>query len=107
MTTISDSNTHVLCVDDSTSDDLDDILKSLFDDESFNKEHNLCSINSINWTRIMIQMVHYFWSYFRARDFLLKNVNNSVEFWPEINFSVPTGFVYGSDIINCILRCIW
>ena len=57
MISVIEDNVHVFCVENSTSDDLDEVVKSLFDDQQFNKEHNLCSINSINWTRIMIQMV--------------------------------------------------
>ena len=105
MTTIQGNNIHVLCVEDSTSDDLDDILKLLFDDVDFNKQHNLCSINSINWARIMIQMVHYFWSYFRVRDSLIKNKNieNVVDFWPEFNFSVPTG-AFGNSFAGILTK---
>ena len=51
---------------DGTSDDLDLPIKACFLDNEFVKAHNLTSINSINWARIMIQIVHYFYSYFQV-----------------------------------------
>ena len=41
---------------DGSSDDLDEPIKELFQDREFVKEHNLCSINSINWARILVQV---------------------------------------------------
>ena len=45
---------HILV--DGSSDDLDEPIKELFQDREFVKEHNLCSINSINWARILVQV---------------------------------------------------
>ncbi|XP_062602967.1 threonine synthase-like 2 [Saccostrea cucullata] len=62
MTTVLDDNVHVYRVD-GTSDDLDIPIKLCFQDHAFTKQHNLSSINSINWARIMVQTVHYIYAY--------------------------------------------
>lgn len=95
MTTVDEKNIHVIGVDNVTSDDLDDIIKSLFQDESFRTQYNLCSINSINWARISIQMVHYFYSYFRALE-----LTNSPDL-SNIIFSVPSG-AFGNGLAGII-----
>ena len=51
---------------DGTSDDLDEPIKSVFMDPGVCKKYNLCSINSINWCRIMVQIAHYFYAYFQV-----------------------------------------
>ncbi len=51
---------------DGTSDDLDEPIKAVFMDQAVCQKHNLCSINSINWCRIMVQIAHYFYAYFQV-----------------------------------------
>merc|ERR1712241_174559 len=80
MTTVHDKNIHNFVVD-GTSDDLDIPIKKVFADPDFVAKHNLCSINSINWARIMVQTAHYIYCYFRCR----KSVDCPV------NVIVPTG----------------
>ena len=46
----------LLFIVDGTSDDLDIPIKEVFLDAAYVKKHNLCSINSINWARIMVQV---------------------------------------------------
>ena len=41
---------------DGSSDDLDEPIKEIFLDRKFVDEHHLCSINSINWARILVQV---------------------------------------------------
>ena len=41
---------------DGSSDDLDEPIKEIFQDREFVEEHHLCSINSINWARILVQV---------------------------------------------------
>ncbi len=43
-----------------TFDDCQSIVKALFADEAFRRAHNLSAVNSINWARIMAQVVYYF-----------------------------------------------
>lgn len=65
MVTIIKDNVDIFRVE-GTSDDLDEPIKSVFQDEKYTKENNLCSINSINWARIMIQITHFFYAYFNG-----------------------------------------
>eukprot|EP01080_Neovahlkampfia_damariscottae_P002375 gene2375-2840_t len=58
-------NVHVFQVDGS-SDDLDVPIKEIFKDKNLVDKYNVCSINSINWARIMIQTVHHFYGYFQS-----------------------------------------
>jgi len=80
MTTILDENVHVVR-GDGTSDDLDVPIKGCFTDRVYAETNNLCSINSINWSRIMAQLVHFFYAYFRV----CKEVRETVK------FVIPTG----------------
>ena len=45
---------------DGTSDDLDIPIKKVFADVAYVEKHNLCSINSINWARILVQVRYEF-----------------------------------------------
>ncbi|XP_061445743.1 threonine synthase-like 2 isoform X5 [Rhineura floridana] len=48
------------------SDEIDEPIKELFADDDFSRRHNLMSLNSINWSRILVQIAHYFYAYFRC-----------------------------------------
>merc|ERR1719367_1841618 len=80
MTTVLDDNVHNFGVDGS-SDDLDVPIKAVFADLEYVAKHNLCSINSINWARILVQISHYFYCYFQ----LTNRIGETVE------IVVPTG----------------
>ena len=67
MTSVLDDNIHVFNVA-GTGDDIDIFIKPCFLDTEFAAKHNLCSINSINWARIMVQTVHYFYAYLQLCD---------------------------------------
>jgi hypothetical protein len=58
---------------DGSSDDLDLPIKQCFQDNVFCKRHNLSSINSINWARIMVQTVHYTYAYLQVHCILTIN----------------------------------
>ena len=83
MTTLNAHNVHPVGVENCADggDDLDAIVAKLFADKALTKKLNLSSVNSINWCRVMMQAVHYFYGYYRAVD----NVGD------EIIFSVPSG----------------
>ena len=61
MTTVGAENVHCLAID-GTFDDCQDLVKALFADEAARAELNLSAVNSINWARIMAQIVYYFWA---------------------------------------------
>lgn len=63
-----------------TFDDCQSIVKTLFSDEEFRSKYHLSAVNSINWARIMAQVVYYF------RAVLALGAPDR-----EVSFAVPTG----------------
>ncbi|MBB3066707.1 threonine synthase [Limibacillus halophilus] len=61
MTTVDAANIHNLAVA-GTFDDCQDLVKAMFNDQAFRDRHNLAAVNSINWARVMAQIVYYFWA---------------------------------------------
>ena len=58
MTTVTDANVHCLAVDGSF-DDCQTLMKTLFADLEFKNRHRLGAVNSVNWARVMAQIVYY------------------------------------------------
>lgn len=79
MTTVPSANVRCLAVE-GTFDDCQDAVKAMFNHTAFRDRYNLSAVNSINWARIMAQVVYYFWAALRLGA-------------PErpVAFSVPTG----------------
>ena len=61
MTTVDAENVHNISIQGSF-DDCQDLVKLMFSDIDFRNNHNLSAVNSINWVRIMAQVVYYFTS---------------------------------------------
>jgi threonine synthase len=59
MTTVDFPNVRTVAVD-GTFDDCQDLVKAMFNDAPFREKHNLSAVNSINWARVMAQVVYYF-----------------------------------------------
>ncbi len=59
MTTIDAPNVHNIALD-GTFDDCQNMVKAMFNDEDFRNAIHLSAVNSINWARIMAQIVYYF-----------------------------------------------
>jgi len=59
MTTVQSSNVHAIAVE-GTFDDCQDLVKAMFNDSAFCDEIHLSAANSINWARVMAQIVYYF-----------------------------------------------
>ncbi len=59
MTTILSPNVHNIALE-GTFDDCQDQVKAMFNDMAFRDAMNLSAVNSINWARIMAQIVYYF-----------------------------------------------
>lgn len=76
MTTVPDANVHCLAIDGSF-DDCQRIVKTLFGELPFKREHALGAVNSINWARVLAQTAYYVYAALRADG-------------PAV-FSVPTG----------------
>ncbi|QMT32117.1 threonine synthase [Alysiella filiformis] len=62
-------------------DDCQDIVKAVQNDHAFKEKYHIGTVNSINWGRIVAQVVYYFAGYFRA------TANNS----ERVSFCVPSG----------------
>ena len=80
MTTVTDANVFNIAVN-GTFDDAQSIVKELFSDLDFKDTYQLGAINSINWARVLAQVVYYVFAFLKLR----KQGNVSVD------FSVPTG----------------
>ena len=61
MTTVISPNIHNIAVK-GTFDDCQDLVKAMFNDEAFRDRHKLSAVNSINWARVMAQIVYYFYA---------------------------------------------
>ena len=79
MTTVLAPNVHNIAIEGSF-DDAQAIVKKLFNDPAMNARFNLSAVNSINWARLMAQIVYYFYAAVRL---------GAPE--REIAFAVPTG----------------
>ena len=79
MTTVDSFNVHNVAIE-GTFDDCQDLVKAMFNDIAFRDKLKLGAVNSINWARVMAQIVYYFVASERL------NGRDS----PTI-FSVPTG----------------
>jgi threonine synthase len=84
MTTVLDANVHNIALA-GTFDDCQDIVKALFADPDANAALRLGAVNSINWARILAQIVYYFHSY------LTLVRKGTIAAGDKIRFSVPTG----------------
>jgi threonine synthase len=58
MTTVLSANVHNVAVE-GTFDDCQDLVKAMFNDIPFRDRHHLSAVNSINWARILAQVVYY------------------------------------------------
>ena len=59
MTTVAAGNVFNIAIE-GTFDDCQDLVKAMFNDEGFRDELGLSAVNSINWARVMAQIVYYF-----------------------------------------------
>ncbi len=80
MTSVTDPNVHNIALR-GTFDDCQDMVKELFGDLDFKEKYSLGAVNSINWARVLAQVVYYFYAWLRVTD----------ESDAPVSFSVPTG----------------
>ena len=81
MTTVTDANVYNIAID-GTFDTAQAIIKSIFSDIEFKSKMQLGAINSINWARVLAQVVYYIYSCLHITSH--ENVRTC-------SFSVPTG----------------
>ena len=86
MTTVQSPNVRVVAVE-GTFDDCQDMVKAMFNDVEFRERMQLSAVNSINWARVMAQIVYYI----AATDLLAGPINVCV---PSGNFgNVFSGWI--------------
>lgn len=80
MFSLQDANIHNLAVQ-GVFDDCQDIVKAVSNDLEFKRKYKIGTVNSINWARLVAQVVYYFAGYFQA-------TKSNVE---RVSFTVPSG----------------
>ncbi|TDM06437.1 MAG: threonine synthase [Ideonella sp. MAG2] len=80
MFSLQDANIHNLAVE-GVFDDAQDIVKAVSNDLAFKRQYKIGTVNSINWARLLAQVVYYFAGYFQATQ------SNS----EQVSFTVPSG----------------
>ena len=80
MFSLQDANIHNIAVE-GVFDDCQDLVKAVSADLDFKRRHGIGTVNSINWARLLAQVVYYFAGYFQA------TANNA----EAVSFAVPTG----------------
>ncbi len=80
MFSLLDDNIHNLAIR-GVFDDCQDLVKAVSNDLSFKQRYKIGTVNSINWARLMAQVVYYFAGYFQA-------TSSNKE---RVSFCVPSG----------------
>jgi len=80
MFSLQDANIHNLAVQ-GVFDDCQDIVKAVSNDLEFKRKYRIGTVNSINWARLVAQVVYYFAGYFQAT-----RTNSE-----KVSFTVPSG----------------
>jgi threonine synthase len=80
MFSLTDPNIHNIAVE-GVFDDCQDIVKAVSNDLDFKRRHKIGTVNSINWARLLAQVVYYFAGYFQATG------DND----QRVSFTVPSG----------------
>ena len=80
MFSLMDDNIHNIAVD-GVFDDCQDMVKAVSNDLDFKRQYKIGTVNSINWARLMAQVVYYFAGYFQA-------TTTNAE---KVSFTVPSG----------------
>ncbi len=80
MFSLLDENIHNIAIE-GVFDDCQDLVKSVSNDLDFKRQYKIGTVNSINWARLLAQVVYYFAGYFQA--------TQSNE--QQVSFTVPSG----------------
>ena len=80
MFSLLDPNIHNIAIE-GVFDDCQDIVKAVSNDLDFKRKYKIGTVNSINWARLLAQVVYYFAGYFQAT-----SVNAQ-----KVSFTVPSG----------------
>ncbi|HSI55483.1 MAG TPA: threonine synthase, partial [Ramlibacter sp.] len=80
MFSLQDANIHNIAIE-GVFDDCQDIVKAVSNDLDFKRKYRIGTVNSINWARLVAQVVYYFAGYFQA----------TKEAGQKVSFAVPSG----------------
>ena len=80
MFSLQDANIHNIAIE-GVFDDCQDIVKAVSNDLAFKRKYRIGTVNSINWARLVAQVVYYFAGYFQA-------TKSNDE---RVSFAVPSG----------------
>jgi len=80
MFSLLDENIHNIAIE-GVFDDCQDIVKAVSNDLAFKRQYKIGTVNSINWARLLAQVVYYFAGYFQATQ-----ANSE-----QVSFTVPSG----------------
>ena len=80
MFSLQDANIHNLAIE-GVFDDCQDIVKAVSNDLDFKRRYRIGTVNSINWARLLAQVVYYFAGYFQA----------TASEDEKVSFAVPSG----------------
>ena len=80
MFSLLDDNIHNIAIE-GVFDDCQDLVKAVSNDLAFKNKYKIGTVNSINWARLLAQVVYYFAGYFQATT---RNAQ-------QVSFTVPSG----------------
>ncbi len=91
MFSLQDDNIHNIAVE-GVFDDCQDMVKAVSNDLEFKRRYRIGTVNSINWARLMAQVVYYFAGYFQATPAApATGASPSAATLPKVSFAVPSG----------------
>ena len=94
MFSLQDANIHNITIQ-GVFDDCQDIVKAVSNDLDFKRRHKIGTVNSINWARLLAQVVYYFAGYFQV-------TQSNAE---RVSFAVPSGN-FGNVCAGHVARCM-
>ena len=87
MFSLTDANIHNIAIE-GVFDDCQDIVKAVSNDLDFKRKYRVGTVNSINWARLLAQVVYYFAGYFQASAAIAQD---KWEGFSGVSFTVPSG----------------
>ncbi|HYW55371.1 MAG TPA: threonine synthase [Polaromonas sp.] len=87
MFSLQDANIHNIAIE-GVFDDCQDIVKAVSNDLAFKRKYKIGTVNSINWARLVAQVVYYFAGYLQATQASTGAALTEVQ---KVSFTVPSG----------------
>lgn len=87
MFSLQDANIHNIAIE-GVFDDCQDIVKAVSNDLDFKRKYKIGTVNSINWARLLAQVVYYFAGYFQATQASTGSARTEGQ---KVRFTVPSG----------------